>query len=115
MPTSAMPDPAQRPKEPLLRQQFMNERVVVDGKSFVECTFTFCTFVYLGGPPPDLVDCTTVSPTWEFGGAAADTLTLLAALYHGFGSVEREMVERLFDEIRRSPPPGRPSAPTALE
>lgn len=35
--------------EQIVRQRFNNDRIVLDGKKFVECTFTRCTLEHKGG------------------------------------------------------------------
>jgi hypothetical protein len=42
-------------KETIAKKHFMNERVVIDGKSFVECKFQNVTFVYNGTAPFDFI------------------------------------------------------------
>jgi hypothetical protein len=61
--------------------------------------FSRCHFVYRGGQPPTLVNCTFNDCTFAFEGPAGDTLALLARLYHGGF---RGLVEQTFANIMKN-------------
>ena len=87
---------------------YRNERVELDGGSFVNCSFEECEMVYSGGPPPRMEGCRISGGSWSFAGAAANTVAFMHGLYHGLGEGGRHLIERAFDDIRR--PPGQPNA-----
>ena len=76
---------------------FTNSTIELDGHEFKNCRFTGCQFVYRGGKPPTLVNCSFDNFPLTLEGPAADTLRFMAAMYHGgFSSV----IEPTFDNIR---------------
>ena len=78
------------------KTSFDNEIVVLDGKSFEECSFSNCEIVFRGGLT-QLTGNKFDHCKWSFGGVAGNTLTFMKALYHGGG---KEIVESTFDDIR---------------
>ena len=60
---------------------FVNETVRLDGETFDNCTFTNCTLTFSGGALPNINNCVFRSPmSWNFDGAASNTLTFLQML-----------------------------------
>jgi len=80
---------------------FKNETIILDGKTFVGCTFHSCELVYQGSLVVGLVECSFHDVKWSFADAAARTINFLAELYHGAGEGGRQLVEQTFDKIRR--------------
>jgi hypothetical protein len=50
-----------------------------------------------------IVDCTFKDVKWTFDGSAALTLKFMNGLYHGMGDEGKQLVEKTFENIRRSP------------
>mgnify|MGYP006279649551 CR=1 FL=1 len=88
----------QSEREEVSGQSFSSERVVLDGKHFVDCTFESCTLVYKGGRPPNFVRCDFAAPQFVFEEAAKSTVQLMSAIYNG---IDERIIEKTFDEIRK--------------
>jgi hypothetical protein len=81
-------------------ETYRRERLNVDGNVYEYCVFEECTFIYHGGEPPVMTDCTVTNPTFGFEGAARATLAYLRMLYRaGLG----DTVEQVIGDIRKSP------------
>ncbi len=76
---------------------FAGEEVLLDGGAFRDCSFERCHLHYDGGALPVLSGCRFTDCAWFFGEAAADTLTMLAALRQGGFSA---MVENTLEAVR---------------
>ncbi len=50
-------DWGKKPRVSVIEKSFVNERVEIDGKSFINCKFTNVTLVFRGEAPFDLSDC----------------------------------------------------------
>ena len=61
----------------LAGRSFGAERVILDGGSFVECTFDGTTLVYFGGRIPEVDRCSLNNVRFEFEGPAKNTVELL--------------------------------------
>ena len=85
-------------RDEVVDQSFANERVVLDGKHFEDCTFDTCTLVYGGGRPPNFVRCDFAAPRFVFEDAAQNTIQLMSAIY---GGIDERIIEKTFDEIRK--------------
>jgi hypothetical protein len=60
---------------------FVGETVRLDGETFDNCTFTDCTLIFSGGVPPNINNCVFQPPvSWNFDGAASNTLTFIQML-----------------------------------
>ncbi len=60
---------------------FVSETVRLDGETFDNCTFTDCTLIFSGGLPPNINNCVFQPPvSWNFDGAASNTLTFIQML-----------------------------------
>lgn len=79
-------------------QQFVGERVVLDGKHFEDCRFENCDLVYKGGVPPHFVRTDFAAPRFVFEDAAQNTVQLMSAIYNG---IDERIIEKTFDEIRK--------------
>lgn len=86
--------------------RYADQIVALDGKVFRGCEFQRCRFVYKGGQPPKIADCHFHDCSWEFDGAAAQTLTFLSGLYHGGFSA---IVESTFESLRMNTGPAEPA------
>ena len=75
------------------RNETLTGEVELDGKEFDNCTFSGASLIYRGGQPPTLNECDLTDFTFEFRGAAANTVALLRAMAapnSGFQSVVRD-------------------------
>jgi hypothetical protein len=72
--------------------------IELDGARLLRCTLKECVLVYAGGAPPILDSCTIdTNCKWIFKGAAANTVSLMQALYAaGAGP----LIEATFENIR---------------
>ncbi len=77
---------------------FVSKELDVDGKSFVNCTFKQCVFVYSGGNPPVINGCSFDNCRWKFAAAAARTLGFFSGMHSGGFD---KMVEATFHEVRK--------------
>lgn len=59
---------------------FTDERVLLDGGSFLRCSFEGSTLVYFGGQLPEMQDCRFDDVRFSFEGPAMNTLDLLRKL-----------------------------------
>lgn len=80
---------------------FKDEIVEVDGFVFHACQFDHCKIVYRGDEPVKFEDCLFESCEWVFNGPGENVLLYLSALYNGLGEGGRELVESIFESIRR--------------
>jgi len=85
-------------REQVLNQQFVGERVVLDGKHFEDCRFENCDLVYKGGVPPNFVRTDFAAPRFVFEEAAQNTVQLMSAIHNG---IDERIIEKTFDEIRK--------------
>jgi hypothetical protein len=81
----------------VLNQHFTEERVVLDGKHFEDCTFENCDLVYRGGVPPNFIRSDFAAPRFVFEEAAQSTVQFMSAIYNG---IDGRIIEKTFDEIR---------------
>jgi hypothetical protein len=77
---------------------FTNERVVLDGNDYDNCTFTNCEVVFSGTASVALNGVTFNDCRWTFDGPAGMTITFMTALYKAGLT---DLVEQTFDNIRR--------------
>lgn len=83
------------------KKEFGQEKVVLDGKHFVDCKFNGSTMEFGAKGPVGLVSCQFSDVKWSFTGAASLTIHFMAGLYHGAGEGGRELVEDTFAKIRK--------------
>jgi len=88
----------QRVKE-IRDQSFTDQRIELDGKLFVRCTFVRCILVYAGGDGGGISGCTINNCVWKFERAAANTIGFMAAMYHS-GEGGRDLIEGTIKNIR---------------
>ena len=78
-------------------QVFADQEMVLDGNSFIECTFTNCLLTYSAVLPVNMVSNRFNDCEWRFLGAAAATIDFMTALYNGGAE---EVIESIFSNIR---------------
>jgi hypothetical protein len=78
-----------------------DETVSVDGRTFVNCRFTLSRIVYAGGPVPQFIECVFDRCQWVFDGPAENTIQYFALMFTGLGLGGQEIVEGVFDSIRK--------------
>ncbi len=82
-------------------KQFKNEKMRLDGNTFINCQFENCVIEYGGGPPPDMSGCRFTGVQWSFTEAALNTVQFMQALYHGMGEGGQQLIEQTFENIRK--------------
>jgi hypothetical protein len=77
-------------------KKFFKASIELDNNQFYDCIFDSCVLVYRGGPSPNLAKCSFKNTFFSFAEAAANTLFLLANMYHrGF----KDNIEMAFNNI----------------
>jgi len=89
---------------------FKGEELRLDGNEYSACVFVDCEFQFGGMGFVAFSNCRFDNCRWSFVDAASNTLRFMAGLYHGLGGGGRQLIEQLFDSIRKNPPPGMPQA-----
>jgi hypothetical protein len=79
------------------KQTFKDLTISLDGSTFVGCTFNHCKLIYSGMLPVTLEDNVFNNCSWDFSGAARNTVGFMSALYMGGG---KELIEATIDNIR---------------
>ena len=88
-----------------------NRAVRLDGDVFHNCVFQNCT-LEIGGAAEVVLDaCTIIDCQWVFVDAAATTLGTMSKLYAGMVRGGDDLVEQVFEYIRRGSGFGRPFSP----
>jgi hypothetical protein len=82
-------------------KQFDDETIRIDEDEYADCTFTKCRIVFTGAGPARFERCTFDRCEWVFAGAAETTLLYLRSLYSGIEPGGQELVEALFESIRK--------------
>jgi hypothetical protein len=82
-------------------ETFRKQKVRLDDGEFVDCRFENCAFEYTGGVPPTMVGCKFDQFRPTFSGAASNTVNFMRAIYHGFGSDGRTLIEKTFEMIQQ--------------
>ncbi len=73
-------------------KKFFNSPIALDNNQFYECAFDSCVLVYRGGIPPNIAKCSFKNTFFGFSGPAANTLLLIAIMYHAGFKDTIEMV-----------------------
>jgi hypothetical protein len=79
--------------------QTLSGRVLLDGATFERCRFRKAALVYVGGAPPVLRDCVFEGASFQFAGAAGNTVAFLKSMTtpaSGLSSVFKATFPRLF-------------------
>ncbi|MBU1347377.1 MAG: hypothetical protein KKA16_10580 [Alphaproteobacteria bacterium] len=63
-----------------IKNQTLQGRQVIDGKSFIDCEFQNAQMVYKGGPAPNFTNCRFTKSGFVFENEAANTMNLLRAM-----------------------------------
>ena len=63
-------------------KKFFRASIDLDDNHFYDCTFESCVLIYRGGPSPNMAKCSFKNTFFSFSEAAANTLFLLANMYH---------------------------------
>src|SRR4051794_29040113 len=86
------------------KETFRNQILRIDGKRFEQCYFEKCLLEYGGIEEVSFANCTLRDVDWSFVGPASNTINFLSSLHNGFGELGRQVVEQLFESIRRGEP-----------
>jgi hypothetical protein len=84
-------------------KQFNNDKIRMDGNTFVDCEFENCVMEYGGGPLPNMIGCGFNGVQWAFTESAASTISFMQAIYHGMGAGGKQLIEQTFENIRKQP------------
>jgi len=77
-------------------KEFCNASIDLDENQFYDCIFDSCVLIYRGGTSPSIAKCSFKNTIFSFAESAANTLFLIANLYHrGF----RDNIVTAFDNI----------------
>lgn len=87
---------------------FTNSDVRLDGNEYKNCVFENCSLKYGGGGPVSITGCTFNNVRWALVDASQNTLQFLKGIYHGCGPAGQQLVEEVFEFIRRPAPPAAP-------
>lgn len=88
------------PLQDIRDKTFLGDRVLLDGKNFVNCHFKGCSFEYRGEQLFGLQHCTFDSFPLHFSGPAANVTATLESLYKGMGPEGQKLVEGYIASIR---------------
>ncbi len=91
---------------PYQEKTFQGETIRLDNQEYVNCVFIDCDMQYGGAGSVEFSNCRFDRCRWSFVDAASNTLHFMASLYHGLGEGGRNLMEDLFNSIRKNPPPG---------
>jgi hypothetical protein len=80
---------------------FTDETVPVDGNTYFACHFVDSRLLYEGGEVPIFERCVFERCQWAFEGPAENTIQYFALMYTKLGPGGREIIEGIFDSIRR--------------
>jgi len=84
------------------KRTFLDEEVVLDNNTFINCEFKGSNLIYSGDGTVVLKDCGFDSVRWTFSGSASNTLKFMQGLYHGAGVGGKKLIEETFNQIRFS-------------
>ena len=76
-------------------RQFANQRVILDGGRFFDCTFTKCALLFGGTAAFQMTDCNLLESQWTWFGPALQTILLLETLREFDPSVFGQMIDHL--------------------
>lgn len=81
--------------------QFTDETIKIDEDEFTNCRFIGCRIVFTGAGQAKIENCVFDRCQWVFDGPAENTIQYLAAMSNGLGPGGREIVEGIFESIRK--------------
>ena len=82
-------------------ETFSGKKIDLDFNQFVGCQFENCEFIYHGAGRVEMSGCKFTNVTWKFSDCAANTLSFMRAMYHGAGEGGRELVDRVFENLKQ--------------
>jgi hypothetical protein len=82
-------------------KEFFNCAVELDGFNFVRCRFENVQLIYKGTGRTGVSYCTFLNPLFRYAAPASRGIEFLHALYHGFGQLGRETVEKIFENVKK--------------
>ncbi len=91
--------------ERVVGNTFRTETVDIDGKQFINCVFDRCVLRFSGIDVAGFRGCKFIDHKWLFAKHAEATFEFLRLLYQGFGAEGEQVVEEVFNKIRRETPP----------
>ncbi|CAN5268144.1 hypothetical protein BH09PSE1_BH09PSE1_03210 [soil metagenome] len=80
------------------RNQTIQGRVKLDGKTFVDCEFVDAQLIFEGGLPPNFANCRFSNTSFTFDKEAANTVNFLRAMLP-IQSNMRQVVLNLMPEL----------------
>jgi hypothetical protein len=80
---------------------FERETVNLDGNEFVGCHFIESRLILTAFDGVTIDRCTITRCDWVLDGPAENTILYLSAIYRGLGVQGQQLVEAIFDSIRR--------------
>jgi hypothetical protein len=89
--------------EQVHNMQFADQEINIDGKLYINCSFTDCRLIYGGGDLPAFQSCRLISSVFGFSESALRTVSFLSEAWHGGFD---QIIETLFMEIRGKYPDG---------
>jgi hypothetical protein len=82
-----------------IRNQTLSGDQMIDGNTYIDCTFDNARLIYEGGAAPGFGNCMFKASHFRFQGPAGQTLTFLKAMAPARTGM-REMVLGLLPELR---------------
>jgi hypothetical protein len=81
-----------------IRNQTLSGDQLIDGNTYIDCTFDGARLIYEGGLPPGFLNTSFQNSNFRFQGAAGNTLTFLKAMAPARTGM-RHMVQGLLPEL----------------
>lgn len=72
---------------------FSGVSVILDGNSYVDCTFHNCRIIFFGQASPKMENCNFSACEFAFEGSAGQTVQFLEALAHGASGADAFIVK----------------------
>ncbi len=88
-----------RPLRTIEGESFGVQRIIVDGKKFINCKFNKTELVFKGESDLSIVGCSLTNVSYTFSGPAERTLKILKTLYKT--PEFRPMIDNTFEAIRK--------------
>jgi hypothetical protein len=83
------------------KQFITDENIRIDENEYTNSVFRNCRIIFTGKGPARFSNCQFEECQWVFDDAAEETIQYLAALYTGLDPGGKDLVEGIFDSIRR--------------
>jgi len=81
-----------------VRNQTLQGRLKLDGKTFIDCEFKNAQLIYQGGQQPSFSNCRFTQSRFEFEGEAANTVNFLRGMLNPQSNM-RHFVVGMMPEI----------------